>query len=228
MSGDPYIIYVVLLIFCALVLLLISMIAIYLRLVKKLAKIKEAENVYQKVEDAQLQAEKIIEDANKAAGQIITNVEVFSEQEKKKFEESIGSSMQMYANQYNQILKESQDELTRLLSGIPNEMRVNLGNQVSDFSRLLQTEVENTRVRLQSGVEQIYASTQNQMEQYRIYKINKLNGSIVEIIEEVSKRVLGKQITLNEQEKLVMKALEEAKMRLGFSDVGQKKDEENG
>jgi vacuolar-type H+-ATPase subunit H len=226
MQIDQYTLYAVLLVFCALVLLLIAMIVVYIRLVNKLAKGKDEGQ--DKVGDANVQAKRIIASANDKAQQIIANAELFSSEEKKKFEEGINKSIHNYASQYNQVLSNSQNELEKVLSAIPNTIKENVGIQLDNFNKLLQTEVVNSREKLTAGVEAIFKTTESEIEKYKAQRLTLLDNSIIRVVEEVSKRVLAKQISLAEQEKLVMKALEEAKRRMALSDLEEEGSGTNG
>ena len=63
-----------------------------------------------------------------------------------------------------------------------------------------------------------YKKAESEVQEYKSARLKQIEESLVYILENIAKRVLVKEISQDEHEKLVLKALEEAKRQGIFND----------
>ncbi len=213
---DQITFYIVICIVVALILFLVAVGVVYFRLVDKFLKLKEQNDHLVKTQKeradiAQAEVQRIIQMANAKAGDIVTGAQAFKNQQEDKLSGELSKLTQIYVNKYHEILANSQNNINTMLSNIPNNIRGSVVAEIDLFKKSMQGEMAKSRVATGFIVEQAVKDAQVQIENYKQARMKQLDESIVEVVEQVSKKVLAKEISINEHEKLVMKALEEAK-----------------
>ncbi|KKQ74863.1 MAG: hypothetical protein US96_C0023G0007 [Candidatus Woesebacteria bacterium GW2011_GWB1_38_5b] len=140
-----------------------------------------------------LKANEYLQAASTQANQIIASATTFSNQEKANLQESIRKSSSTQAEQYASVL----NELVRLLredtAGQINNFHAQLLKQVSETENLMKSEAD------------------KQIQEYKKIWFEKIDSSMIEIVQNASKEILGKQISLSDHEDYVIKVLERSK-----------------
>ena len=213
---DQITFYIIICVVVALILFLIAVGIIYFRLVDKFLKLKEQNDHLVKTQKertdmAQVEVQKIIQMANTKAGEIIIGAQSFKNQQEDKLTKELSKLTQIYVNKYHETLANSQNNISTMLSNIPNDIRGSVVAEIDLFKKSMQGEMVKSKMATDSIVEQAVKGAQVQIENYKQVRMKQLDESIVEVVEQVSKKVLAKEISIDEHEKLVMKALEEAK-----------------
>ena len=162
-------------------------------------------------EDVQLRTQKIIEEARAKAQSILKNAEVFSDAQSKKVSEALDKLIQIYADKYGKELASVQSKAIRILESIPKDINDNVRAGIGNYKAAMEAELLKTQEEARLAVKNTYKAVYEELERYKKDRIDQLDKSILAMVEDVSKRVFKKEISVHEHEKLVMKALEEAK-----------------
>ncbi len=212
---DQTIIYIAFLIFASLVLLLIALVISYIWLINKYLELKKGgkkevdpEEILSK---ARQKSREILEEANIEAKNIISRAEKFLEDYQEELGEEIRKANDIYAKVYRESLNSIQQESYAMLKNIPNELKVFMVSAIDGFRATLAKEVQDAQQKILKSLEDSVVSAQHEIEKYKEARKRQIDENAVEYIAELTKRVLSKEISLEEHEKLVLKALEEAK-----------------
>jgi len=213
MEVNVIIFYIGILLIVALVLLLIALVILYLRSANNLQKLKEEKetNWRAQMSSAQATVKKVIEDAHTNAGQIVGSAEIFKKEQIDKVNIEINKAITHYTENYNRVLVNLQNEMVNVLKNTPKDIQVGVVKQLQILRDTLQKDLATSRKDVSDLIEKEYTKMHNDLESYKQAKVAQLDKSIFKIIQYVSRRVLTKEINAEEHEKLVIKALEEAK-----------------
>lgn len=140
-----------------------------------------------------LKANEYLQRAQDQASQIIVNATSFSNQEKANLLENTRKASSAQAVQYAAVL----NDLVRLLrddtAAQINNFHNQLLKQVGEVESLMKTEAD------------------KQVQEYKKHWFEKIDNSMIEIVQSASKEIIGKQISLSDHEDYVIKVLEQAK-----------------
>lgn len=212
--DDPTIIYILSLVVAAFSLLTIALVVLYIKLLLKYQSVKEiAEKKADTVnlEETQKKVMTMIEQARIKAGEIVTQAEIFTTNEKNNLQGEISKSIQIYIDKYQQTLKFAETEAVRMISGIPDQLKSEIFSRIEKFTSVVETELINAQKSIQIAVKESYQKAEKEVDNYKIERLKQVDESIMKMVEDISRRVLAKEITSEEHEKLVLKALEKAK-----------------
>lgn len=137
--------------------------------------------------DAQSKASEIIKNAQIKSQEFMNASQIFSDEFKNKFQQSI-------ANGSVQILSTISKDIS---SQVQNEMKV--------FGQSLN-----------KNIEKVVMDTQAELALHKKQTMEELDKKIFKIVEDTAKKTIAKSLTRSEHEKLVIKALEEAKKQNVF------------
>ncbi|GAF70001.1 unnamed protein product, partial [marine sediment metagenome] len=159
----------------------------------------------------QIEAQKLIDEASQKAQEIIRNTKTFTDKSTNLLTQEIQNATQNYAVLYGETLRRIQDESVKIVATIPNDVKESVINELTSLRSILQDELKRSQEEARKIIGQVYKEVETEIENYKEKRMKQLDDSILEIVEQVSRKVLAKEISLEEHEKLVMKALEEAK-----------------
>jgi F0F1-type ATP synthase membrane subunit b/b' len=216
---DTLLYYLSIFIISALVLLLIGLVLAYLRLVGKTMAMKEErrrESGAGILEEAQKKSEGMIEAARAKAQEIVNNAQIFSNTQAGIIQKEVQNANQLNTERYQQSLQSVQNESIRMLSSVPKDVSAALTSQLVNIRATIQSEIEKASSAAKAQVDNAYKKAEMEVESYKLQRLKQIDDSIISILEEVSRKVLAKQISHDEHEKLVMKALDEAKRQHVF------------
>lgn len=212
--DDPTMVYILSLVIVSFSLLTIAMVVLYIRLLLKYQNAKEIAEKSTGVadlEETQKKAKTMIEEARVKAGEIVTQAEIFTSNQKNVLLEEINKATHTYADKYQSALKFAEDEAVRMISQIPDQVKSEVMVRIEKFTSGVETELLNAQKYIQASVKESYQKAEIEVENYKLERLKQVDDSIMKMVEEVSRRVLAKEITADEHEKLVLKALEKAK-----------------
>ncbi len=204
----------------ALGLLLIALVILYVKLFRAHNQLK-AEKITLEQEalkeaEAQLSkagktAERIIEEARLKASEIIKGTQVFSTETKDKMAGELNRVSTEHINNFKKALTDAKAETVAVLTSVSKDLKTQAVAEVGSFKGSLQKEIQSAHVALKEAVNEGYRKVEEELGNYRQARMRQVDETIFEILREVSRRVLGKAISLDEHEELAIKALEEAK-----------------
>lgn len=219
-NPSQILLYGAILISIALGFIVIGLVISYLRLVRNYSKLKEEKRKLEAV--AQKEAEKIIDEARRQSSQIlqeaqskassmIQEVGFISEQTKKKMLDEIGKVTQGYAKNYQGLLEEAKKEAIGIINNISNDIKGEALREIEEMKQALTQEVLRAQETTRKAIEESLSKVGAEVQAYKQARLKRVDAAIFEIIKQVSQKVIGKSLSLEDKEELVMKSLEEAK-----------------
>jgi F0F1-type ATP synthase membrane subunit b/b' len=218
--------YIVAFISAALGLLLIALLISYLKLVRKYAALKDEEGnlkldiskqTSEKMNQTQEESKKILEDAYKKAGEIVSASEIFTQEEKQKFADLLTKVANEEIQNYQAVLAETGKVSIKTIQSISKDIEGQIIPEVEKIKDSIENEIQKAGDDAKKMVGNTYATLSSEIENYKRTIFGEIDEVFLNVIREMSIKVLGKVINKKEQEELVMKALEEAKKQNIFS-----------
>lgn len=219
---DPsqILLYGVILISIALGFFVIGLVISYLRLVRNYSKLKEEKRKFEAA--AQKEAEKIIDEARRQSSQMlqeaqgrassmIQEVGFISDQTRKKMLDEIGKVTQGYAKNYQGLLEEAKKEAIGIINNISNDIKGEASREIEEMKQAFTQEVLRAQETTRKAIEETLSKVGAEVQVYKEARLKRVDAAIFEIIKQVSQKVIGKSLSLEDKEELVMKSLEEAK-----------------
>lgn len=217
---DSIFLYTAILIITSLALLLVGVIILYLRLVRKFLSLREGEGKDLDPQailfKAQSKSQDILEDAHRKASEIVGRAEKFLNAQEGKVSQELEKASKSYANYFLDSLRKVEEEAKKSLTGVPEEIKKVYATEVVNIRTTLEAQLAKAREDSRQIVLEAYKKAEAEVENYKKQRLNQIDESIIIILQEVARRVLSREINQEEHEKLVMKALEEAKRQHVF------------
>jgi len=214
------IVYIAILIFVSLLLLLIGIVVTYIRLTRKYLDLKEGRikdvDPMTLLANAQGEAQKMLVDANSQAQQILAKAKEFMSTGESTLTSEMKNVSQIYANKYGLTLKEIETESLKMLQNIPEDVRKILGSEITNIKIALTEEAKKAENDAKAIVVDAYKKAEAEVESYKSERFRQIDESVLFILKELARKVLAKEISQEEHEKLVLKALDEAKRQNVF------------
>lgn len=166
--------------------LLVSVI-FYFRLNKKYGELLEEEDAIKR--NLKQKSEEAFKLAAQEAKDLLNETDFFTNDLKKKFEEIVAS----------------------LASQSVGELNKSIYTEMQKFSLNLKEEIINSQKMMRSTMEQEYKGVRSEVEAYKKAALARVDNKIMELLQVVTRDVLGKSLSQGEHKELVIKSLEEAK-----------------
>lgn len=212
-------------------LLLVALVAVYLKLTGKYLSLREKrqkENlklsgeVNKRLETAQKTSEQILINARIKAQEIIKRSLTIGEEQKERLSRDLEKISQDGAERYRRTIEESLEQvkvqietLSRQMSDFSkksvNQITAQVEEQNALFRNAARGEIEKLQTVLSQTVEAERKKVEEELSQYKRSRLDEINRMVIEAVRIVSKDVLGKTIPLQDKKDLVKKALERAK-----------------
>jgi hypothetical protein len=119
----------------------------------------------------------------------------------------------------SELEKLTSDEIGKYKEDIQNvskHITSQLDSEVQNFSRVLEMETVGIEKSVADRMQQSLLQADKEVEVYRNSKFKQVEENIVETMEEVTRQVLHKQLSFNDQAELAIQALEKAKEKHVF------------
>jgi hypothetical protein len=225
MQIDQSLIYIIVLIFTTLTIFIVGVLFAYLRLIRNYMDLKEGKDKYPDPKELLLRAhaksQKIIEDATEKANQIISSSETLKTKNlddiKKQIEKAQENDLKIYQVSVSKI----QEESIKVLQNVPDYIKALLSKEILIVKDDLLSEIKVAHDNAKALIEQAYQKADDEVAVYKKVRMDALDKTIISIVQQISRKVLNKEIESQEHEKLVIKALEEAKRQNVFSELGE-------
>lgn len=222
MIIEPIIFYVSLATTSILAIVLIVLVFYFGKFIKK-AHSNDIEKIY----EARKIAVKVIDEANSKAIDIINKAnlseniasENFSQEIKriasmqiKEFEKSTSDFMKLYI----QVLHDLKSKNIEVFQNVSKDIEVNTMDEIKSFKKSMGDLTFESENLVKKKIDSDYSALKKEMQIYKEEKLQKIDQDIYEILERISKLVLGKVISLSMHEDLIRKSLEIAKKEAIF------------
>ena len=166
------------------------------------------------------ETQKVIQEAREKAINIMDQAKIVPEDEKRKIMDDLSvitqSQEHLYQQAVSDIKQKSEEEMTKMSSDIQKNVLIEIKNLLENFK----TELKLSNEELQKSFSQKYQSeleqANRQIEDYKKYVNSNIDRKAKDILKDFSIQVLGKVISPEDHEDLIIKALEEAKKKNVF------------
>lgn len=174
------------------------------------------------LEEARIKAVKIIDDANNQALDIVNKVTLSTDASSEKFREDLLriSSSQIkefekatsdFANIYSQVLQDLKKKNIEVFQNISKDIEISTNEEIKNFKESMQKLTTLSQKEVEKKIDTDYETSKREIEAYKKEALQKIDLGIYELLEKISKLVLGKALSLSEHEGLIEKSLEKAK-----------------
>lgn len=231
MSLNPLIFFDLVITIFILALTIIIIIVYFLRSIKKF-HLYQIENQNLKdgvakknsstLDEARNRAVKIIDEANNKALDIIQRANLFTnisddalkrelrnvtQLELKSFEKATSDFIKVY----EAVLNELRLKNVEIFQNVSKNIEINTLEEIKKFKNVIEQETISSEKLVKKKIDHEYSLAKKDIDTYRQNQLNMMDDKIYEILENVSKLVLGKTINLSEHEMLIIDSLEKAK-----------------
>lgn len=201
---------------------MVGIIFAYLKLIRNYVDLKEGRNKYPDPKifllRAHAKSQKIIEDATDKARQVVESAETLKlkniEVVQKQIEHAQSENLKIYQDSVAKI----QNESMKVLQNVPEYIKTLLTKEVLIVKDDILKEIKLATENAKNLINQAYKQAEDEVAEYKKVRMSALDKTAINIIQQISRKVLNKEIEMSEHEKLVIKALEEAKRQNIFSD----------
>lgn len=152
------------------------------------------------VERARSQSIALLDGANRKAQTVLEQAQVLSKDAK----DALRGELEEVAKREKEAIHRTSDALIREYQGVMEKVE-------EDIAEEARTEVVSIHKELDKRMEEQYAKLEQEIAAYKAQSLAKIDASIYRVLGEVAKRVIGKTLSFDDHQELVMKALEEAK-----------------
>jgi len=172
-------------------------------------------------------AAKIIDDANNTAMDIVSKANLstdiassnFNQEVKriaslqiKEFEKATSDFMKLYAH----VLQDLKSKNIEVFQNISKDIEVNTMGEIKNFKESMEKLTVSSQHLVKKKIDTDYEEVKKEINNYKKGKLKKIDDEIYQLLEKVSKLVLGKALSLSEHEDLIQKSLEKAKKEGAF------------
>lgn len=189
---------IVLLLTIMLLVLLVVLIAVIISYAKatssynqlKAEKDKELESLQDQTEGIYAQAREdwydLLKEGHDKAAEVVQSADLFSDSLKKKIEEELGKTTKREMGEYDATMESIKSEIVKVAQNISSDIKADLIKEVSEAR----------------------AQVDKELEEYKKVRYEQIASQANEIIESVARQALGKSLSTQDHEQLVLKALE--------------------
>ena len=191
-------------------------------------KKQHSNDAIENLSDTRQKAAKMIDEANSMAIDIINKAnlseniasENFNQEVKriaslqiKEFEKATSDFMKLYT----QVLQDLKLKNIEVCQSISKDIEINTMEEIKNFKQSMESLTVSSQKLVQKKIDSDYLTAQKEIQNYTETALKKIDQEIYELLEKVSKLVLGKALSLSEHEDLIQKSLEKAKKEGIFS-----------
>jgi F0F1-type ATP synthase membrane subunit b/b' len=191
--------------------------------VKTIQKFRDLQRKESDIEaEAHQKAGLILQEAREKATKIIGEITFSQDQLRNSFEEhlkeaSAKSAVKLegiseeFLKSYQNTLINLRNNNIKIISNISKDVENTTRSELQNFGEALKKETIDSQKIVDKKIEEEYEKTEKELESYRTEAFKKINDQIYNIIQNISNEILGKSISLQDHEWLIINALEKAK-----------------
>jgi len=163
------------------------------------------------VEEAQTRSIKILEDAHRKARDILSLAENIIRTDEEVLKNETEKVAGVFTGSFEASLNAIKLEAEKTLTNLPLEIKDLIIKSFSHYQKTLDEMVRQSNLALEKAISEATKKVSLELERAKAKKVRDLDRQAASIVKEVNLKVLGKSLDGVEQEKMVIKALEEAK-----------------
>lgn len=167
----------------------------------------------------------IIEDANERAQELLSSTHEYvahsddtlsqklkdmTEEQKKQIASHADSLTQMYQN----LLENLKRDNINTFRNVSKDIAIDSKAELDAFTEAVKKETVATQKELETRIEDAYKKAQREIDEYKKTELADFDDRVIKVAQDAAEEVLGKSLTLSEQEELITKTLAEAKETL--------------
>lgn len=218
---DQSILLISALITISLILLLIGLIVLYIRLLGKYEVLRHGKEQIQVdpetlVSQARARSQAILEEAQGKSREIISQAQNFLKRDEGLLAAELEKAQSVYTKSYNEAIAASQKKAESMMQNIPQDIKMTLVSAIDNFRVSLTQEIGKAQEEANKAIREAYQKAADEVNKYKEDRMKQVDRGILEIVKDVTEKVLAKSVSTDEHEKLVQKALEEAKRQKIF------------
>ncbi len=177
---------------------------------KEKRRYEEASDI---LETARKQAFGLVQDANIDAGKILEDANIVSQ----GMSDNLSSRISGVAKEQSDFISESSDNLLKVYrKAMLEASKGNLDsiNKLSeDFKDELSDEVSQFRKSMETAALESHKTIEKELEEYKAMRIKDIDRAVYKAIQDASFKIIGKALSLEDQEEFIVRSLEEAKLK---------------
>lgn len=174
------------------------------------------------LDEARSKATKIIDNANNQALDIISKATLSANISSENFKQNLTKTSFMQIKEfekassdftalYFQVLQDLKTKNIEIFQNISKDIESNTLQEVKNFKESIQKLTTLSQTEIRKKINTDYENLKIEVENYKKEKLQKVDQEIYEIMEKISKLVLGKALSLSEHEDLIEESLKKAK-----------------
>ena len=192
----------------------------YRKLIEKYDKIRstgeEAEKALEAerakaLEEAKTQGKQIISEAQTRSGQLIAEAASFGNQTRELLGKELQKLQAVELGYYQKALEDTKLTAQASLGGISKDVKAEVVSQIDAIRTSLSGEIQKAQMETRQMLASSYKKMEEEIEAYKKERLQRVDEKIFEILKEVSSKAIGKSLSLEDHEDVVIKALEDAK-----------------
>lgn len=220
MSIEPIVFFVLIIAILILSLSLGAIVMSYTKIVRKLHDLHKERNITQK--EMLNKSDHILEEAREKAIKIVDSANLFEDSTKKIFDQELkrttGAQIKTleklsydFLNAFQKELIELKENNIKMMGNVSKDIENSVIAELKDYREILKKETYDSQKIVEGKIEEAYKAAEKEIGDYKTAQQKIVEAQIYDIIQNVSKIVLGKTLSLQEHEQLVIDALENAK-----------------
>jgi hypothetical protein len=179
------------------------------------------------LEQAHEQAQKIIDEANRHASEILASSKVYEDNSNKELKEKLVDLENQQAQVFNKassdmklayqnMLTQIQEQDINTLKSMTKDIETDVLSDFKEFRDELEKETIKSEKVVKDKIDEEYLSMEKDLDEYRKQKYQKIDEDVYKILYRVSEMVLNQGISYDNHKELVIEALETAKKEQVF------------
>lgn len=170
----------------------------YVRLDRKFRGLKGSQEEIEN--EARQKAMRIVQEANDRALLILNQAKLETGKNQQELEQKLATVSETQAENYKEMLQSVSKKIEDEALG-----------EITDFKQVMEKETVGGEQSMATKIEQEYAVAMQELAEYKNQKIKALELKSQEMLKEYAKDVLGKSLSFDDKQELMMQAIEEAK-----------------
>ena len=192
----------------------------YRKLIEKYDKIRENREEAEKIQEAQkakvleeakAQARQIVSEAQTRSGQLISEAASFGTQTRELLGKELQKVQAAQLGYYQQALEDTKLQAQASLGGISKDVKAEVVSQIDAIRSSLTGEIQKAQMETRQMLTASYKKMEEEIGAYKKERLKRVDEKIFEILKEASAKAIGKSLSLEDHEDVVIKALEDAK-----------------
>ncbi|MGD8744567.1 MAG: hypothetical protein PVJ52_03170 [Candidatus Woesebacteria bacterium] len=174
------------------------------------------------LEEAKEESLRILNTSHEKARQVLSNSKSLTEDSKKILDQKLEQLSQKYTQDMENVsrslseafrsaLEAEKDRGVSEIHEVSEELKKELVEEVGDFKDVLHKETVEAERGIRDEIVGDFEQMKKELETYKKERTESINRNMYELLAKISKDVLGKTLTIDEHEELVLQAIKDAK-----------------